>query len=200
MAFLDSREFHFHLFTEAAPLKHLLLSTSLYSNDFSPNLRCQDSDRSPEKGEGLAISSLTSEEAGLPRLQWHDNIVTDSHYMSLLGFSLMNFTHSIIARLPSTTILYKSCSPGSWTVERSFAKKVVRSWPSSTRGSSTSISSLRRHHWSICCSLHLFTLTISHPIYAVRIQIALLRKGKVLLFPLWPRKRLVCRDCNDMTT
>ena len=35
----------------------------------------------------------------------------------------MNFTHSTIARLPSTTILYKSCSPGSWTVERSFAKK-----------------------------------------------------------------------------
>ena len=65
---VTSREFHFHLFTEAAPLKHLLLSTSLYSNDFSPNLRCQDSDHSPEKGEGIAISSLTSEEAGLPRL------------------------------------------------------------------------------------------------------------------------------------
>ena len=80
VAFLDSREFHFHLFTEAAPLKHLLLSTSLYSNDFSPHLRCQDSDHSPGEGEGIAVSSLTSEEAGLPRLQWHDNIVTDSHY------------------------------------------------------------------------------------------------------------------------
>ena len=68
---------------------HLLLSTSLYSNDFSPNLCCQDSDHSPEKGEGIAISSLTSEEAGLPRLQRHDNIVTDSHYSdSVLWISL----------------------------------------------------------------------------------------------------------------
>ena len=67
----------------------------------------------------------------------------------------MNFTHSIIAliaRLPSTTILYKSCSPGSLTVERSFAKKVVRSWTSSTL------------HWPMAISVtsrefhfHLFT-------------------------------------------
>ena len=54
--------------------------------------------------------------------------------------------------------------------------------------------------FDICCSLRLFTLTISHPIYAVRIQITLLRKGKVLLFPALPLKRLVCRHCNDMTT